>query len=101
MEFYNRTDEIAVLREFEENSQNYAQMTLLMGRRRVGKTTLLRNAFTGKTERGKMESALNMPVGGFLDRLEKEYSWKLLGPQKGQRNRYCSRQRFGKALGFL
>jgi len=48
MEFYNRTEEIAILREYEENSQNYAQMTLLMGRRRVGKTTLLRNAFTGK-----------------------------------------------------
>jgi AAA+ ATPase superfamily predicted ATPase len=47
MEFYNRTDEILILREFEENSKNHAQMTLLMGRRRIGKTTLLRNAFVG------------------------------------------------------
>jgi len=45
MIFYNRENEIGILREIEENSNNFAQMTLLMGRRRVGKTTLLRNAF--------------------------------------------------------
>ena len=27
-----------------------------------------------KTERGAIESTLNMPVGGFLDKLEKEYN---------------------------
>jgi AAA+ ATPase superfamily predicted ATPase len=48
MEFYNRAGEIAILREFEKNAQKDAQMTLVMGRRRLGKTTLLRNAFTGK-----------------------------------------------------
>ena len=45
MNFYNRKSEINILREIEENSDNFAQMTILIGRRRVGKTTLLKNAF--------------------------------------------------------
>jgi AAA+ ATPase superfamily predicted ATPase len=45
MKFYDREIEIEVLRKIEENSNSSAQMTLLMGRRRVGKTTLLKNAF--------------------------------------------------------
>jgi AAA+ ATPase superfamily predicted ATPase len=36
MKFYDRETEIDILREIEENSQNFAQMTILMGRRRVG-----------------------------------------------------------------
>ncbi|MDR2683897.1 MAG: ATP-binding protein [Prevotellaceae bacterium] len=46
MEFYNRKTEIATLGEIEKKSADFAQMTVLIGRRRVGKTTLLKNAFT-------------------------------------------------------
>ena len=46
LKFYNREKEIATLREIEDRSQTWAQMTMLIGRRRVGKTALLRNAFT-------------------------------------------------------
>jgi len=45
MNFYDREYEIDALRKIEEDSKHFAQMTLLMGRRRVGKTTLLKNAF--------------------------------------------------------
>jgi AAA+ ATPase superfamily predicted ATPase len=45
MLFYDRETEIENLRKIEEDSNSFAQMTLVMGRRRVGKTTLLRNAF--------------------------------------------------------
>ena len=45
MNFYDRKSEVGLLREIEENSDNFAQMTMLIGRRRVGKTTLLKNAF--------------------------------------------------------
>jgi AAA+ ATPase superfamily predicted ATPase len=45
MTFYDRESEIDILREIEENARDFAQMTILMGRRRVGKTTLLKNAF--------------------------------------------------------
>ena len=46
MTFYDREAEIDTLREIEENSHRFAQMTILMGRRRIGKTTLLKNAFS-------------------------------------------------------
>jgi AAA+ ATPase superfamily predicted ATPase len=49
LKFYNREKEIATLRKFEEISQSSAQMTMLLGRRRVGKTTLLKNAFATNT----------------------------------------------------
>ena len=45
MKFYNRTSEIAALQEIEQASMGMAQMTMMVGRRRVGKTTLLKNAF--------------------------------------------------------
>jgi len=50
MKFYDREEEIALLQEIEENSRNYAQMTILLGRRRVGKTTLIKNAFHKSTD---------------------------------------------------
>jgi AAA+ ATPase superfamily predicted ATPase len=50
MKFYNRDAEIELLCEIEENSENHAQMTILLGRRRVGKTTLLKNAFQKSKE---------------------------------------------------
>lgn len=46
MRFYDRTQELETLREIEAASAESAQMTMMVGRRRVGKTTLLRNAFT-------------------------------------------------------
>lgn len=45
MNFYDRKQELEVLREIETMSAESAQMTMMVGRRRVGKTTLLRNAF--------------------------------------------------------
>ena len=50
MKFYDRETEIELLQEIAVNSVNFAQMTLLLGRRRVGKTTLLRNAFQKSKE---------------------------------------------------
>ena len=48
MIFYDRETEIKNLREIEENSHKFAQMTILMCWRRVGKTTLLKNTFALK-----------------------------------------------------
>lgn len=46
MKFYDRVQELKTLREIEAMSIETAQMTMMVGRRRVGKTTLLKNAFT-------------------------------------------------------
>lgn len=49
MEFIGRESEIALLRKLRARSSKQAQMTVLTGRRRVGKTTLLREALDDGT----------------------------------------------------
>jgi AAA+ ATPase superfamily predicted ATPase len=41
MKFYNRENEIAFLEKIEKKSEQAAQMTFVVGRRRIGKTSLL------------------------------------------------------------
>ena len=84
MRFYNRTSEIETLRRIEQKAEKTAQMTIMVGRRRVGKTTLLKNAFTDapvlyffvakKNEvllceefTREIEGKLNEPVGVFRE----------------------------------
>ena len=45
MRFYNRGKETQTLQSIENMSAEYAQMTVITGRRRIGKTTLIRHAF--------------------------------------------------------
>lgn len=47
MKFYNREKELKQLKEIGEMSLHNAQMTVLMGRRRIGKTKLLFKATEG------------------------------------------------------
>ena len=44
MEFYNREKELQMLREIEEASHGASRMTVMVGRRRIGKTKLLLRA---------------------------------------------------------
>lgn len=48
MKFYNREKELLLLKEWAERSAETAQMTVVIGRRRVGKTTLIKKAFEEK-----------------------------------------------------
>ena len=45
MKFYGRTKEIDILRKIRKNSNKSAQFTVVTGRRRIGKTELIREAF--------------------------------------------------------
>ena len=47
MRFYDRKNEISILRDNESQSTQSAVFTVLMGRKRVGKTTLLKTALKG------------------------------------------------------
>ena len=47
--FYNREKEIEQLTKIEQLSKKIAQMTFVIGRRRIGKTALLKKAFTETT----------------------------------------------------
>lgn len=48
MKFYNRENELALLDKIEKLSHNSAQMTFVVGRRRIGKTSLLVEATKNK-----------------------------------------------------
>jgi AAA+ ATPase superfamily predicted ATPase len=49
MKFYNRENELALLSKIEKTSHQYAQMTFVVGRRRIGKTSLLVKAYEQRT----------------------------------------------------
>ncbi|MDD6553518.1 MAG: ATP-binding protein [Prevotellaceae bacterium] len=48
MKFYDRKEEMDLLLRNEQQSREHATFTVLMGRRRIGKTTLLTHVFSGK-----------------------------------------------------
>ena len=48
MKFYNRVNELSIIRENEKQSYNSAVFMVLTGRRRVGKTSLVTKAMEGK-----------------------------------------------------
>ena len=47
MKFYDRKKEKSALKSIESKSSSFAQMTVITGRRRIGKTALIRHSFTG------------------------------------------------------
>ena len=49
MKFYNREKELVQLEKIEKRSQKSAQMTFMVGRRRIGKTSLLMKATANET----------------------------------------------------
>lgn len=52
MRFFDRTEEIASLRKIREMAKNNAQFTVVTGRRRIGKTSLVWKAegIRGRTD---------------------------------------------------
>lgn len=48
MKFFGRKEEIATLRKIRDNADNNAQFTVLTGRRRIGKTSLVLKAYEDK-----------------------------------------------------
>ena len=49
LKFYNREKEIEQLYKIEQLTEHIAQMTFVIGRRRIGKTALLKEAFGEKS----------------------------------------------------
>jgi hypothetical protein len=104
MKFYDRVEEIATLQKICENAKENAQFTVVTGRRRIGKTSLVLEAykdipilyfFVGRKAenllceefRNEVESKLDIKMGGtpanfaeifdFLMALSKERSFTL------------------------
>lgn len=81
MKFFGREKEVAALRQIREKAQTHAQFTVITGRRRIGKTTLVLKAyedepmlyfFVGRKAenqlceefRGEIEGKLGVRMGG-------------------------------------
>lgn len=77
MKFYNRSEEIAELQRIKELAYNdHSKLTVLTGRRRIGKTSLILNALTEETivyffVSRKSEADL---CTGFCNEIEKQLS---------------------------
>lgn len=104
MKFYNRESELKILRQIESLSHEEAQMTVMVGRRRIGKTQLLLKAteesptlyffITRKAESllcqdfiEEVQTKLNIPIGDYtsigklfqhLMLLSKKYPFNLI-----------------------
>lgn len=82
MKFYNRESELQLLKGIEELSQKNSQMTVLVGRRRIGKTKLLLRSIENKPSAywfvsrkseailcqqfvEETERSLNIPIGKY------------------------------------
>lgn len=94
MKFFDRTDEIKTLREVNEISFTASQFTVLTGRRRIGKTSLVFHAYQNqtflyffvgrKTEKDlcegyskEIEAKLNIPVLGNTERFSDIFEYVL------------------------
>ena len=86
MRFYNREEEIRLIRRTEEKSLSSACFTVIMGRRRVGKTTLLRKALEGKRYIYLFVSRTNEAL--LCDTFKKEITNKLSVPIYGTPTRF-------------
>ena len=86
MRFYNREEEIRLIRRTEEKSLSSACFTVIMGRRRVGKTTLLRKALEGKRYIYLFVSRTNEAL--LCDTFKKEITNKLSDPIYGTPTRF-------------
>lgn len=86
MRFYNREEEIKLIRRTEARSHSSACFTAIMGRRRVGKTTLLRKALEGQTYIYLFVSRTNEAL--LCDNFKKEIINKLSIPIYGTPTRF-------------
>ncbi len=81
MRFYNRDTEIAIMQENERQAERSATFTVLMGRRRVGKTSLITKAFKGRQYAYLFVSKDNEAVlcGKFQQAVEAQLGIKVYG----------------------
>lgn len=86
MRFYNRKEEMEMLQRTEEKSYSSASFTVIMGRRRVGKTTLLRKALEGKRYIYLFVSRTNEAL--LCEAFKKEITDKLSVPIYGTPTRF-------------
>ena len=84
MRFYNRESEIKYFEEIWKNSENSAQMTLVVGRRRIGKTVLLKKIIENIPSVYLFVSRKSEPLlcEEFISEIERDLQVKIFGEIK-------------------
>jgi len=79
MKFYNREDELKKLKQIEKLSENSSKMSIIVGRRRIGKTSLIKKAFEQKVYLFVSKKSEALLCEEFISIIEKELGVKVLG----------------------
>lgn len=79
MRFYNREEELKKLHKIEELSKSSSKMSIIVGRRRIGKTSLIKKAFEQKVYLFVSKKSEVLLCEEFISIIEKELGVKVLG----------------------
>jgi len=82
LKFYNREIELENLHHIQKLSQKKAQMTLLIGRRRVGKTTLIKEAYRDRVYFFVSKKNEAILVNEYIEILQNSLNIKIFGEFK-------------------
>ena len=79
MRFYNREKELQILRDIERSSQVSSKMTVIVGRRRIGKTKLIQEAYKKKIYLFVSRKNESLLCEEFITVIQDELSVKVFG----------------------
>lgn len=87
LKFYNRENEIKILKDISEKSMHYSQMTVISGRRRVGKTSLIKKTLKSDNSLYFFVSKKNekILVEEFLNQITEKFNYPFIGQIKSLR----------------
>ncbi len=79
MRFYNREKELEYLRRVEQQSRDHSRMTMIIGRRRIGKTKLIKEAYKRRVYLFVSKKNEALLCEEFVTIVQKELGVKLFG----------------------
>ncbi len=79
MKFYNREEELKKLHQIKKLSENSSKMSIIVGRRRIGKTSLIKKAYEQKVYLFVSKKSEALLCEEFISIIEKELDVKVLG----------------------
>ena len=79
MKFYNRTKELKYLHDIEVDAMTSSRMTVIVGRRRIGKTKLIKEAYEKKVYLFVSKKNEALLCEEFIDIIQNELEIKILG----------------------
>jgi AAA+ ATPase superfamily predicted ATPase len=86
MKFYNREKELQNLRDIQISSLESSKMTVIVGRRRIGKTKLIKEAYTDKVYLFVSKKNEALLCTEFIDIVQSTLNIKILGEFRSFRN---------------